>query len=118
MNKAHLIKRQLEKAGSNLVLKDGEWQSVPFCACITHLWRRKTYAFEAKFTEIGRAFHEYYLYIGPYDHNIKVLSDDAVVIIDGEEYEFKYTDEVRYAGEVIYYTGVLRKLKGVDDYED
>lgn len=118
MNKAHLIKKELERSGSYLILKDGDWQSVPFRACLTHLWRRKTYAFEAKFTEIGKSFHEYYLYVGPYDHNIKSLSDNALVVIDGEDYEFKYTDEVRYAGEVIYYTGVLRKIKGDENYEN
>lgn len=118
MSKANIIKKQLDKAGKTVCLLDGDWTSMPFKACIAHLWRKKTSSFEPSYTEIGKSFFEYYLYTGPYDHNITVLTDDAVLETDGKKFEFKCAEAVSFAGETIYYTGILRRLTGVDFNED
>lgn len=114
MNKAHIIRSQLDKAGRTVCLKDGEWKSVPYNACISHLWRKKTSSFEANYGELGKSFYAYYLYIGPYSHDITALSDEAVLELGGEEYEFKCADAVFFNSEVIYYTGILKRLRGAD----
>ena len=112
--KKDIIKSQLDKAGRTVYLKDGEWRSVPFKACVSHLWRKKTSAFEPEYAQLGRSFSEYYLYIGPYGHDITSLSGDAVLELDGENYAFKHADAVFFGGEVIYYTGILKRIKGAD----
>lgn len=117
MNKADVIKNQLDKAGRTVCLKDGDWTSMPFKACISHLWRKKTSSFEPKYTELGKSFFEYYLYTGPYDHNITVLTDDAVLEANGEKFEFKCVEAVNFGGDTVYYTGVLRRLTG-DDFNE
>lgn len=114
MNKAYIIKRQLDQAGREVYLKDSDWVSVPFNACITHLWRKKTSSFEPSYTQLGKSYFEYYLYIGPYDHDITALSDDAILEIGSEQFVFKCADAVTFAGKVIYYTGILKRLIGVD----
>ncbi|MCH5321282.1 MAG: hypothetical protein J1E36_05935 [Eubacterium sp.] len=118
MNRAHIIKKQLDKAGRCVYLKDGEWTSTPIRATISHLWRKKTSSFEPKYTELGMSRADYYLYIGPYNHDITSLSQDAVLTADGEQYEFKCADAVLFGEEVIYYTGILKRLTGADISED
>lgn len=107
-----LIKSQLDKIGSQVYLCDGDWTSMAFNACISHLWRKKSTDFEPDFTELGEVSKDYYLYIGPYSHNICDLSDSATLLWDGEVFAFKCRDKVVFGGKVVYYTGILRKLKG------
>ncbi|MGN1202223.1 MAG: hypothetical protein ACI4RF_02935 [Eubacterium sp.] len=114
MTKAYIIKKQLDRAGRNVCLKDGEWVSTPFNACISHLWRKKSSAFEPGYTELGKSFYEYYLYIGPYNHDITVLSENGIVEMDGSQFEFKCADAVTFGGQVVYYTGILKRLRGAD----
>lgn len=115
MDKSLIIKNQLDKIGSQVYLIDGDWTSMPFNACISHLWRKKSTAFEPDYTSLGAVSNKYYLYIGPYNHNICVLSDDAVLILNDEKYEFKCKDPVLFGGQTVYYTGVLRKLEGDEE---
>lgn len=117
MEKCVLIKSQLDKIGRQVYLTDGDWTSMPFNAGISHLWRKKSTAFEPDYTPLGAVTNSYYLYIGPYNHNICQLSDDAVLILDDEKYEFKCKDPVTFGPEVLYYTGILRKLKGDEDID-
>lgn len=112
MKKELLIKKQLDKIGRQVYLRDGEWTSMPFNACISHLWRKKSTRFEDEYTQLGVVSKDYYLYIGPYNHNICELSDESLLLIEGEEFEFKCKDPVCFGDRVIYYTGILRKLKG------
>lgn len=112
MKKELLIKSQLDKIGSQVYLRDGDWTSMAFNACVSHLWRKKSTDFENDFTELGEVSRDYYLYIGPYNHNICELSDNAALLMDGEKFIFKCRDSVAFGGNVVYYTGILRKLKG------
>lgn len=116
--KKEIIKDQINRAGKTVCLKDGSWTSVPFFACLSCLWRKKTSDFEPDMEQLGTADPEYYLYIGPYDHDITALTEDALVISNNEEYEFKNADAVMFGNEIIYYAGILKKIKGTDYDED
>ncbi|MDE6470244.1 MAG: hypothetical protein K2L19_04405 [Eubacterium sp.] len=118
MNRADMIKRQLDKAGRTVYFKDNNWMSTPFCACISPLWRKKTANFEPKYTELGQSFREYYLYTGPYDHDVTELSDEAMVIFGKDKFEIKCADAVVFSDEIIYYTAILKKLKGENGFEN
>lgn len=118
MNSENIIRHQIERLGATVVVKDGEWKSVPYKALVSPLWRKKSSNFENKYTELGGVLNEYYLYIGASNHNITSLSDDAVLTLNDEKYEFKHRDSVKVSDKTIYYTGILRKLKGEDELED
>ena len=107
-----MIKRQIDKLGATIQLVDGEWSSMPFKALVSPLWRKKSSNFEPRVTELGSNLHEYYLYIGPAQHNICDLSDDAILKFGDDLFEFKHRDVVIINDEVLYYNGILRKLKG------
>lgn len=117
MDTQGIIKRQIEKIGSTVELRDGAWSSVPYRAVISPLWRKKSSEFEEKLTELGADISEYYLYIGGADHNITALSDEAVLICGGKAYEFKHGDSRASADRTLYYIGILRKLRG-GNFED
>lgn len=115
MRLADTIKRQLERTGRSICFEDGDWTSMPFKACISHLWRKRTSNFEPVYTELGKSFPEYYLYIGPYNHDITSLSESAYVLVNHCRYEIRCADAVFFNDEIIYYTGVLKKSGGTDD---
>jgi hypothetical protein len=115
MNREYIVRHQIERLGCNVELVDGEWTSVPFKALISPLWRKKSSNFEEKYTQLGGNLDEYYLYIGSSNHIITDLSDDALLVWDDEKYEFKHKDVVKVDDEVLYYNGILRKLKGDND---
>lgn len=117
MKSTQIIKNQIERSGSTVYLKDGEWTSTPFRACVSCLWRKKSSAFEDNYTQIGANGSQYYLYIGPVGHDITALSDEAVLELDGVKYEFKRKDAVRFCDEIVYYTGILRRIKEAE-YEE
>ncbi len=110
MNRAYKIKYGLEKTGEKIFFKDGNWISPPFFAVIQPRWKNNKSDFELKETEIGRVSTDYYTYIGPFDHNILALSDSAVVYADGNKYLFRKRDSVKTGNQILYYTGVLRKV--------
>lgn len=112
MNKQHIISRQLERLGSTVLLVDGEWTSVPYRAMIYSLWRKKSSNFESSYTQIGTDLSQYYHYIGPANHNITELGDNALLKLGDDYYEFKHRDKVMIDDEVIFYNGILRRLKG------
>lgn len=111
MNKPYIIKKQLEKIGNQIYLTDGDWKSMPFKAYIYPLWRRKSSAFEPVYTEIGAESREYYLYIGPCNHDIMVLSEAGRIVYDDVSFSFTRRDAVKVNDEIIYFTGILKRIK-------
>ncbi len=110
MKKAQLIKKQLDKIGSKAYLKDGDWLSMPFNACIFHLWRKSRTNFEPDIAEIGYVDKDYYFYIGPANHDITALSQDALLIINDSKFVFKKCNAVSVGNETIYYTAAVMRL--------
>ncbi len=115
MNTRHILQKEIENLGATVIITDGEWSSVPFKAILRPLWRKKSSNFEKKLTELGGSLMEYYQYIGSANHFITDLTEDALLIFDGESYEFKHRDKVIANNQVLFYTGILRKLKGDDN---
>ena len=115
MNRAIKIKNGLKKAGKQVYLKDGEWVSAPFYAVVAQKWRSNRSNFEQVQTAAGSVSKDYFTFIGPYDHNIISLSDDARVLLGDEEFVFKKKEEVAAGGEKLFYWGVLRKVWLVED---
>lgn len=112
MNRAIKIKNSLQKAGKQVFLKDGEWISTPFFAVIAQKWRSNRSDFELERTPAGRVSKDYFTFIGPYNHNIMRLSENARVLFGEEEFIFKKKEEVSAGGEILFYWGVLRKVWG------
>lgn len=117
MNAEHIIKKQIDKIGSAVTLRDGDWVSVPYKAILSPLWRRKSTNFENSVTQLGITKSEYYLYIGSSDHNITALSQDAMLEMGDEEFEFKHRDVVKAFDKIVYFTGIVRKIRREADDE-
>ncbi len=115
MNKAKLIKKGLEKTGRQVTLEDAGWSSVPFYAVIKQKWKSYKSDFEFNETEIGRVSADYCIYIGPYDHDITALSDNAVLCVDGRKYMFKKKETEKLGGETVYYSGIVRRIWEAED---
>lgn len=111
MNRRYKIKNGIKKTGREAVITDGGWQSMPFYAVIQHHHKNTKTEFEDRFTEIGFVSRDYYTYIGPFDHDIMAVSDDAVIKSGSESYVFKKKEAVTVGGETIYYYGILKKLQ-------
>lgn len=111
MNRRYKIKNGIKKTGKEAVISDGDWRSMPFYAVIQHHHKNTKTEFEDKLTEIGFVSREYYTYIGPFDHDITALSDDAVIKSGAESYVFKKKEAVTVGSETIYYYGILKKLR-------
>lgn len=117
MNASHIIQKEIERIGSMVMITDGEWSSVPFKAIISPLWRKKSSNFEKKLTVLGGSIMEYYQYIGGANHAVTDLTENALLIFNGDKYEFKHRDKIIAENRVLYYTGILRKLNGDDNDE-
>ena len=115
MNKELVIRHQINRLGRRVVITDGDWTSVPHKAIVEPLWRHKSSNFEPKFRELGNILNEYYAYICDSSHDITALSDDAIVWIDSNAYELKHKDSVKCGDSVLYYNGILRRLRGYED---
>lgn len=111
MSKAYIIKQGLSQLGRKVFLTDGEWNSTPFYAVLEQRWKNNKSNFENKHTEIGFVSADYYTYIGPFDHDIEALSDNAFLCSDGIKYIFKKKEKICVNDETIYYCGVLRKVR-------
>lgn len=118
MQEANIIKNQLCIVGNTVYLQQGDWTSMPFKAVINHLWRKKSSAFLPSPSEIGQVDSCFYLYIGPSNHDITALGEEAVLISGNTKYRFRRRDCVSKSDEVLYYTGVLEKLEEGDEYEE
>lgn len=109
-NKALQIKEGLKKVGRKAFLADGEWISKPFYVFIEPKFKNDKSNFESVKTEIGVVNLDYFKYIGPFDHNIEELSENTFLIIDKTKYIFRKKECVKCGDEVLFYTGILRKV--------
>ena len=111
MNSSLIIKKQLEKIGSDAVLKDGSWTSMPFKCSLDSLWRKKSSTFDDNVNMVGINEARYYLFIGPCTHDITALSDNAILSVNGKNYAFLRKNGVDINNQTIYYTGIVREVK-------
>lgn len=112
MNISHIIKREIDKVGSTVYLKNDNWSSTPFKACIQPLWRKKSSAFGDGHLPFGAVCERYSLFIGPVTHDITAV--DSLLYRNEEKYEFVRKTPVIVNDDVIYYTGILKEIKEAD----
>lgn len=110
MEKANLIKNELIKVGKEVFLADGSWVSTPFFAVIQQKWKETKTNFEPRVTEIGEVSADYFVYIGPYDHDIEALSENGFLLYGDEKYIFKKKERVVLGNRVQYFWGILRRV--------
>ena len=118
MRRASKVKRGLERVGKKMILGDGEWRSAPFYGVLDKKWKSNKSDFEFHETEIGKVSADYYTYIGPHNHDILALSEDACLYADGEKYIFKRRAAEKMNDEIIYYSAVVRKVWEDPDDKD
>lgn len=107
---AYVIKHQLCRVGNTARLADGDTLSLPFYCTLQQTWRKNKSNFEDKHTPIGRIGTDYYLYIGPFDRDITALSKHGVLLAGNQKYVFLKKEAVCIRDQVLYYTGVVKKI--------
>lgn len=116
MDKSYKIKCGLNKAGREVFLADSDWRSTPFRAVLVPKWKNTKTQFEMVQTGIGMVAADYFTYIGPYDHDIEALSDNAFLYSNGGKYVFRKKERVIADGKTQFFWGILRKVN-VADYD-
>ncbi len=114
VNYSDIIKAQLRLAGKPFTVNDGDEEKSGW-AVIEQTWRKNKSRFEENSSKIGRYYRDYYNYIGPYDIDIKELSDGAVVLAAGEKFYFVQKERVSVGGYTQYYRGILKKAEEVEE---
>ena len=108
---AHIIKNQLTRAGNSACLVTEAGRSLPFFCTLQQTWRKNKSNFTDRQTPIGRGDKDFYLYIGPFDRNILELPEDAVLETGDRSYYFIKREAVCMGGQLLYYTGVMKRLQ-------
>ena len=111
LSAAHIIKNQLTRAGNSACLVTGAGRSLPFFCTLQQTWRKNKSNFTDRQTPIGRVDKDFYLYIGPFDRNILELPEDAVLETGDRSYYFIKREAVCMGGQLLYYTGVMKRLQ-------
>ena len=83
----------------------------PFFCTLQQTWRKNKSNFTDRQTPIGRVDKDFYLYIGPFDRNILELPEDAVLETGDRSYYFIKREAVCMGGQLLYYTGVMKRLQ-------
>ena len=113
MDYSKQIKAHLKKLGKPLTIDDGALH-LTADAVVEQTWRKNKSRFEEISSKAGRYYKDYYNYIGPYDIDIKTLSDEAVVTVLGESFYFVQKERVTVGGVVQYYRGILKRAEEGD----
>ncbi len=113
MNYSNIIKAQLRIAGKPFTVTDGE-ENQSGWAVIEQTWRKNKSRFEENSSKIGRYYRDYYNYIGPFDIDIKALSENAVVTVADEKFYFVQKERVSTGGYTQYYRGILKRAEEGD----
>ena len=94
---------------AKLTQNDG-WESTPFHCFLQPLrYKNKMYLYGVN-TRIGYNAQGYYLYIGPPEHDLTALTEDAQLHVGSERYRIDRAEKV-YCGEKLYYVwAVVRTI--------
>lgn len=111
MNAAEEVKRMLRAYGGRTVLHDVDgWHSHTFYALLQPLRYKNKMYLEGTYTPIGRSDRGYYLYTGPYDHDLTKLTDAAVVEAADARYTIDRAEKVFLNGVCVYVWAILRAV--------
>ena len=90
------------------------WQSPVFRAAIQPLRYKNKMYLGGVYTEIGKAKYDYFLYIGPPDHDISRLSADSRIIdSSGRGFTVDHCETVYYKNTPFYIWAIVRETNGI-----
>lgn len=90
------------------------WQSPVFRAAIQPLRYKNKMYLGGVYTEIGKAKYDYFLYIGPPDHDISRLSADSRIIdSSGRGFTVDHCETVHYKNMPFYIWAIVRETNGI-----
>lgn len=114
-DKSAICKKYLKKLGKDIHFVNSDGSEERCFAVIEQTWRKNKSRFEDQNYKIGRNYNDYYIYIGPSDFDITVLTEEDCIVCDGTKFFFVKTEKVVTGGTVQFYTGVLKKIYEEDD---
>ncbi len=115
LSKSKIFKKYFEVLGNSVTINREDGSEIKLFAAIEQTWRKNKNRFEAVASKLGQARNDYYIYIGPYDVDVTVLTNKDIVHCNGSEYYFLNADSVSVGNEIQYYTGVLKRIYEEDD---
>ncbi len=114
-NKSEICKKYLKQLGNTVTIITADGSKREFFAAVEQTWRKNKSRFEFSSTELGKVRNDYYIYFGPCDVDITVLDENAVLLCNGIEYCFVIAHGVFSNDEIVYYTGVLKRIYREDE---
>lgn len=93
----------------SLSLPDG-WQSNTFYGFIQPLRYKNKMYLSGVNTQIGYNSEGYYLYIGPPEHDLTTIGEDARLSAGGVDYQIDRAEKVYRGGKVFYIWAVVRTV--------
>lgn len=110
IDKHRLCTKYINRIGRRCTICRADGSEETVLAVVEMVWRRSKSKFEPKNYPIGNVQDDYYIYTGPADVDITMLTDADTVVIDGKKHCFIRSDCVRIGDRVQFYTGVLKRV--------
>lgn len=113
------VNTMIKQFGRDVCLRmDDGWTSGKYTAFLQPLKSKNRTYFEGIQTNIGFSGSDYYLYIGPTNHNLCALPKDAwLEDIDKTKYYICKAEKMFLGNNFIYVWAVLKKFEEID-YEE
>lgn len=104
------IRTAMNRHGQTVHFIDKDWTSTPFKAFVQSVrYKNKMYLKDVN-TPLGLANQDYFLYIGPYDHQLSQLSAEAVVRQEENKYVVVKSECVKFGNKVCYVWAIMQRL--------
>jgi len=98
----------------SLHMKDG-WTSGDYRAFLQPLRYKNKMYLEGVQTDIGYSDQSYYLYIGPVNHNLSALPQDAwIADSDNKKYSINKAEKVFLGNNALYIWAIVRSVEEAD----
>ena len=102
--------------GQSAVLEDSEeWSSNPFYCFIQPLRYKNKMYLDGVNTSIGFNNEGHYLYIGPPEHDLTLITDSNTWLkCHGQKYKIDRAEKVYIGSDVLYIWAIIRKIVEVE----
>ena len=109
------LNNMFERYGQEIRLKDNSGWSTPiFGGFIQPLRYKNKMYLNGVNTVIGFNSQGHYLYIGPPDHDLSVLTSDHWIESNGKKFTVDRCEKVYFKNDVIYIWAIIREIVEVD----
>lgn len=103
--------KMITRYGRKAVLCEPDgWRSTVFHCLLQPLRYKNKMYLNGVNTQIGFNAQGHYLYIGPAEHDITKLSENATLKVDDEEYLIDRAEKVFYGEKVFYIWAIIRSV--------